>query len=252
MRYAVGTSRGELSFIDALRKVLIRFAVSARAGQFQTTTTHRQRPYRRLRTARRFRYCTIPASERESATSCCARDRVPLAAPPPREIRFGSPLELSRVHWVRPALVVAGDIEIADMATADRSSARSSRPSTQTTAARPQNGCECDRISDLALPFTRLRVHAIGLASSAARSSSCSGLGPLHASNSLAPPEASTRLSPWRQSQAASPRVAGHRLRLPTTTSHFNPAAHPPADFVVSRSPLTKGQGTSILRWEVD
>jgi hypothetical protein len=30
--------------------------------------------------------------------------RMPLAAPPPRENRFGAPLELSRVHWVRPEL----------------------------------------------------------------------------------------------------------------------------------------------------
>jgi DNA ligase D-like protein (predicted ligase) len=31
--------------------------------------------------------------------------RMPLDAPPPRSTRFGSPLVLSRVHWVRPALV---------------------------------------------------------------------------------------------------------------------------------------------------
>jgi DNA ligase D-like protein (predicted ligase) len=31
--------------------------------------------------------------------------RMPLAEPPPRERRFGSPLELRRVHWVRPKLV---------------------------------------------------------------------------------------------------------------------------------------------------
>ncbi len=29
-----------------------------------------------------------------------------LDVPPPRTSRFGSPLELSRVHWVRPELVV--------------------------------------------------------------------------------------------------------------------------------------------------
>ena len=33
-------------------------------------------------------------------------DKMPLAAPPPRNSRFGSPLELSRVHWVKPELVV--------------------------------------------------------------------------------------------------------------------------------------------------
>jgi ATP-dependent DNA ligase len=32
--------------------------------------------------------------------------RMPLDKPPPRESRFGSPLELSRVHWVRPEVVV--------------------------------------------------------------------------------------------------------------------------------------------------
>jgi ATP-dependent DNA ligase len=31
---------------------------------------------------------------------------MPLNEPPPRETRFGSPLELSRVHWVRPQVVV--------------------------------------------------------------------------------------------------------------------------------------------------
>jgi DNA ligase D-like protein (predicted ligase) len=32
--------------------------------------------------------------------------KMPLAAPPPRDNRFGSPLKLSRVHWVRPEVVV--------------------------------------------------------------------------------------------------------------------------------------------------
>ena len=31
---------------------------------------------------------------------------MPLAVPPPRDSRFDSPLKLSKVHWVRPALVV--------------------------------------------------------------------------------------------------------------------------------------------------
>ena len=31
--------------------------------------------------------------------------KMPLDAPPPRTSRFGSPLELSRVHWVKPQLV---------------------------------------------------------------------------------------------------------------------------------------------------
>ena len=35
-----------------------------------------------------------------------ATPKMPLDEPPPRESRFGSPLQLSRVHWVRPAIVV--------------------------------------------------------------------------------------------------------------------------------------------------
>lgn len=35
-----------------------------------------------------------------------ASPTMPLDVAPPRESRFGSPLELSRVHWVRPELVV--------------------------------------------------------------------------------------------------------------------------------------------------
>jgi bifunctional non-homologous end joining protein LigD len=34
-----------------------------------------------------------------------ATDKMPLDVPPPRGSRFGSPLRLSRVHWVRPELV---------------------------------------------------------------------------------------------------------------------------------------------------
>lgn len=41
----------------------------------------------------------------EAATPL-AVDNMPLAVPPPRSSRFGSPLVLSRVHWVRPEMVV--------------------------------------------------------------------------------------------------------------------------------------------------
>jgi ATP-dependent DNA ligase len=34
-----------------------------------------------------------------------ARKSSPLSVPPPRATRFGSPLVLSRVHWVEPLLV---------------------------------------------------------------------------------------------------------------------------------------------------
>jgi bifunctional non-homologous end joining protein LigD len=37
-----------------------------------------------------------------------AIDRMPLSVPPPRNSRFGSPLVLSRIHWVRPEMVVEG------------------------------------------------------------------------------------------------------------------------------------------------
>jgi bifunctional non-homologous end joining protein LigD len=32
--------------------------------------------------------------------------KMPLAAPPPRDNRFGSPLKLLKVHWVRPEVAV--------------------------------------------------------------------------------------------------------------------------------------------------
>ncbi|MGH7046491.1 MAG: hypothetical protein ACREE2_08900 [Stellaceae bacterium] len=34
-----------------------------------------------------------------------ATDKMPLDTPPPRSTRFGSPMVLSRVHWLRPELV---------------------------------------------------------------------------------------------------------------------------------------------------
>jgi hypothetical protein len=52
-----------------------------------------------------------PACPRPSWSACgslqpLAIDKMPLAIPPPRGSRFGSPLVLSRAHWVRPAMVV--------------------------------------------------------------------------------------------------------------------------------------------------
>jgi len=35
---------------------------------------------------------------------------MPLDVPPPRDSRFGSPLVLSRVHWVRPALGLSSPV----------------------------------------------------------------------------------------------------------------------------------------------
>ena len=54
---------------------------------------------------------SAPASTTPSWNGCgasCNRSRfrkMPLDVPPPRSTRFGSPLVLSRVHWVRPELV---------------------------------------------------------------------------------------------------------------------------------------------------
>jgi hypothetical protein len=40
-----------------------------------------------------------------ASSSPLARPRMPLSSPPPRNTRFGSPLMLSRVHWVEQKLV---------------------------------------------------------------------------------------------------------------------------------------------------
>jgi ATP-dependent DNA ligase len=34
-----------------------------------------------------------------------ATDKMPVDTPPPKTSRFGKPLQLSRVHWVKPKLV---------------------------------------------------------------------------------------------------------------------------------------------------
>jgi ATP-dependent DNA ligase len=51
----------------------------------------------------------INRSELERLWRCLqllAVSQMPFDVPPPRNSRFGSPLVLSRVHWVRPELVV--------------------------------------------------------------------------------------------------------------------------------------------------
>jgi bifunctional non-homologous end joining protein LigD len=49
----------------------------------------------------RQKNCTALRDLSTLISSACA-----LAAPPPRGGRFGSPLQLSRVHWVRQEMVV--------------------------------------------------------------------------------------------------------------------------------------------------
>ena len=51
----------------------------------------------------------MPVAELEHLYGCLqslAAERMLLAEPPPRGGRFGSPLVLSRVHWVRPEMAV--------------------------------------------------------------------------------------------------------------------------------------------------
>ena len=54
----------------------------------------------------------IPAAKMDQAAAFAGGlaplkvPKMPLAEPPPRDSRFGSPLRLSKVHWVRPEVVV--------------------------------------------------------------------------------------------------------------------------------------------------
>ena len=67
--------------------------------------------------------------------------KMPLAAPPPRDTRFGRPLELAKVHWLRPELVA----EITYLSWPDDGLLRLSwaRP---TTAAAPYGSYCCGRL----------------------------------------------------------------------------------------------------------
>jgi ATP-dependent DNA ligase len=47
----------------------------------------------------------IKQAELERRLQPLAIDKMPLEVPPPHSSRFGTPLVLSRVHWVRPELV---------------------------------------------------------------------------------------------------------------------------------------------------
>jgi ATP dependent DNA ligase C terminal region len=59
----------------------------------------------RLCRARRHRHQAGGAGAPPAPLQPLATDKMPLAVPPRRDSRFGSPLVLSRVHWVRPELV---------------------------------------------------------------------------------------------------------------------------------------------------
>jgi DNA ligase D-like protein (predicted ligase) len=73
-----------------------------------------------------------------------AVDKMPLSEPPPRGSRFGSPLVLSRVHWVRPEMVV--EVSYVEM-TADGllrhvayQAERADKPARDAIRPRPKNG----------------------------------------------------------------------------------------------------------------
>ncbi len=86
------------------------------AGQIRLEADHTLAPYFSA-TIRRIATCITPAVPGpESLAKALKRlagvlaplsvAKMPLAEPPPRDSRFGSPLKLSRVHWVRPEVVV--------------------------------------------------------------------------------------------------------------------------------------------------
>jgi hypothetical protein len=87
-----------------------------------------------------------------------ATDKMPLAEPPPRGSRFGTPLVLSRVHWVRPEMVVEVSYRLAG---AGRPS--SGQNPTVCTGARPLGYPEWGKRSfagTQVILMTRLRVEA--------------------------------------------------------------------------------------------
>ena len=64
-----------------------------------------ERPLSRLRTFTRDPMPDKVLADLRRRLDPLARASSPLSAPPPRKTRFGSPLVLSRVHWVEPQLV---------------------------------------------------------------------------------------------------------------------------------------------------
>jgi hypothetical protein len=58
-----------------------------------------------LRGPRRHRHRQRRTRTAVAAAAAAHDHKMPLDVPPPRGARFGSPLVLSRVHWVRPELV---------------------------------------------------------------------------------------------------------------------------------------------------
>jgi ATP dependent DNA ligase C terminal region len=59
----------------------------------------------RTRRPKTLSRCVAPRLLRSAGEADLCGPRRPLDQPPPRSTRFGSPLVLSRVHWVRPELV---------------------------------------------------------------------------------------------------------------------------------------------------
>jgi hypothetical protein len=75
-----------------------------------------------------------------------AVDKMPLDLPPPRSTRFGSPLILSRVHWVRPELVAEFKfLDDEGLAGEEGCGRQSAAPGRLRRAARGQAGAEVRR-----------------------------------------------------------------------------------------------------------
>jgi hypothetical protein len=75
------------------------------SGRCCSATTHRMA--NSFTAAGPARACPSPSlSECGSVFGPLSVDKMPLSDPPPRGSRFGSPLVLNRVHWVRPEMVV--------------------------------------------------------------------------------------------------------------------------------------------------
>ena len=85
---SASTARSSLSSAGPIRKAVAR--TSGRRSWAATPT---------------MAGCTMPAASGRRAEAV-AVPKMPLSVPPPRDSRFGSPLKLSKVHWVKPELVV--------------------------------------------------------------------------------------------------------------------------------------------------
>lgn len=81
--------------------------------------------------------------------------RMPLDAPPPRDSRFGSPLTLSRAHWVRR---VASDARVQSRGRARPPSSGLRQSTPVTSPAKPCPSCLIDTLKRIPRSYCRSRV----------------------------------------------------------------------------------------------